>query len=85
MSNKTELNIYSWPCFACYKAKRTSALYCRILLILILFRIQAFIALSDIDAAADCFEKALELEPNDGQFSHSIVRAYVGILFYDTF
>ncbi|XP_057541713.1 peptidyl-prolyl cis-trans isomerase CYP40-like [Amaranthus tricolor] len=27
---------------------------------------QAFIALSDIDSAAECFEKALELEPNDG-------------------
>uniref|UniRef100_A0A803KXT8 peptidylprolyl isomerase n=1 Tax=Chenopodium quinoa TaxID=63459 RepID=A0A803KXT8_CHEQI len=27
---------------------------------------QAFIALGDIDSAAECYEKALELEPNDG-------------------
>lgn len=27
---------------------------------------QAYVALKDIDAAAESFKKALELEPNDG-------------------
>jgi len=30
---------------------------------------QAYIALSDVDAAAECFEKALKLAPNDGRSS----------------
>lgn len=33
---------------------------------------QAYIALSDIDAAAECFEKALELQPNDGTIKREL-------------
>lgn len=35
-------------------------------MILVLLIFQAYMALNDIDAAAESFKKALELEPNDG-------------------
>lgn len=37
---------------------------------------QAYMALNNVDAAAESFRKALELEPNDGSISLLILMLY---------
>ncbi|RVW61187.1 Peptidyl-prolyl cis-trans isomerase CYP40 [Vitis vinifera] len=44
-------------------------------MILLLLIFQAYMALNDIDAAAESFKKALELEPNDGGIKRELAAA----------
>lgn len=37
------------------------------ILIIVVLIYQAYMALNDVDAAVESFEKALKLEPNDGK------------------